>query len=111
VEDKRIPDHQITASSNSSLKSVAYRGRLGTRKDKYGDGAWSSVANNKYDEWLQIDLGVVSMVTKVATQGRQDADQWVKQYYIKYSIDGIHWAECKDKYSNRKVSCIKLLIR
>jgi hypothetical protein len=110
MEDKRITDHQITASSNSSLKSVAHRGRLGTRKDEYGDGAWSSKSSSS--GWLQIDLGDVSMVTKVATQGRHDANQWVKTFYLEYSIDGIHWTECKDVYSARKViilnhTCIK----
>ncbi|XP_031551872.1 lactadherin-like, partial [Actinia tenebrosa] len=101
MEDGRITDYQITASSNFSLKSSAHRGRLGTKKGEKGYGAWSSKSSNS--GWLQVDLGDVSMVTKVATQGRQDADQWIQMYRLMYSIDGIQWAECRDANSDREI--------
>jgi hypothetical protein len=107
MEDKRILDHQITASSHFSNKSTAYQGRLETKKSQTHIGAWSS--NQTFASWLQIDLGLVSMVTKVATQGRHDADQWVKTYVLMYSIDGIHWATYKDQHSNRKVKILYML--
>ena len=31
-------------------------------------------------------------MTKVATQGRYDADQWVTSYSLSHSVDGVHWA-------------------
>ena len=31
-------------------------------------------------------------ITKVATQGRQDYNQWVTRYTISTSLDGTHWA-------------------
>ena len=34
-------------------------------------------------------------VTGIATQGRQDADQWVTAYYIYYSSDGVYFAKVK----------------
>jgi len=30
-------------------------------------------------------------ITKVDTQGRHDADQWVTRYLLSSSLDGIHW--------------------
>lgn len=38
----------------------------------------------------------------MATQGRQDARQWVTQYYVSYGQDGVYFAEYK-KNSARKV--------
>ena len=37
---------------------------------------------------MQVDLGQVSRVVAVATQGRYDANQWVKKYEISYSLYG-----------------------
>ena len=58
-------------------------------------GAWCP--NNKNDQqWLKIDLGVLTTVTKVATQGRQDSSQWVTSYFISYSINNSYWANCTE---------------
>lgn len=35
-----------------------------------------------------MDLGNITMVTKIATQGRQRALEWVKEYKVSYSFDG-----------------------
>lgn len=35
-----------------------------------------------------MDLGNITMVTKIATQGRQRAQEWVSEYKISYSFDG-----------------------
>ena len=34
-------------------------------------------------------------VTGIATQGRQDADQWVTAYRIYYSLDGVYFSSVK----------------
>ena len=34
-------------------------------------------------------------VTGIATQGRQDADQWVTAYRIYYSSDGVYFSSVK----------------
>ena len=42
----------------------------------------------------------------VATQGRQDANQWVRSYTVRYSIDGMNFVPYKE---NRRVKvCIEL---
>lgn len=53
--------------------------------------AWCTRTNNG-NEWLQVYFGRETTVTKVATQGRYDADQWVTSYSVSYSVDGTHWA-------------------
>ena len=47
-------------------------------------------------------------MVKVATQGRKDYRQWVTQYYLSFSQDGIHFAEYKQN-SNRKVRESRLM--
>lgn len=96
MEDGRILDHQITASGSKNAKSGPNRGRLHlTRRN----GAWTCSGYG----WLQIDLGDVAKVTKVATQGRYDANEWVRRFHISFSMDGYHFAYYKDQSSNLKV--------
>ena len=46
---------------------------------------------------------------KIATQGRQDARQWVTKYFVTYSQDGANFAEYKEN-SNRKVRWLAFMI-
>ena len=46
---------------------------------------------------------------KIATQGRQDARQWVTKYFVAYSQDGANFAEYKEN-SNRKVRLVACII-
>ncbi|XP_078343331.1 uncharacterized protein LOC144629041 isoform X2 [Oculina patagonica] len=76
-----ISDGQISASSTWS-NYYAHLARLDNNK-----GWASGIATN---EWLQIDLGVGSpAVTKIATQGLQDYDEWVTRYKLDYGNDGV----------------------
>ena len=77
-----ISNAQISASSQMADKHAAQYGRL--KKT----GAWVA---RKIDlhQWLQVDLGSYITVTRVATQGRNGYDQWVKKYKIQYSVDGV----------------------
>ena len=63
-----------------------WRARL-NQLNRGGAGAWSTRYNN-VAQWLHIDLADVSKVVAVATQGRYDANQWVKKYKIGYSLYG-----------------------
>ena len=40
---------------------------------------------------------------RVATQGRQNADQWVTSYYVSYSVKGFRFVTYKE-YRRTKVS-------
>ncbi|XP_031566310.1 venom prothrombin activator oscutarin-C non-catalytic subunit-like isoform X1 [Actinia tenebrosa] len=95
MEDGRIPDSAITASSEAAVGTRASRSRLNTVSiGASGYGAWVATKNDN-KQWLQIDLGDLAEVTRVATQGRQDADQWTKLYSLSYSVDNVHWVEYK----------------
>ena len=47
-------------------------------------GGWVSQYADAY-QFLQIDLGKVTKVTRIATQGRADAGWWSKTYTLEYS--------------------------
>lgn len=54
-------------------------------------GAWSAKTNDK-GQWIQVNLGKITTVTKIGIQGRQDYAQWVTSYKVSYSQDGQHFA-------------------
>ena len=92
IEDGRIQDSAMTASTIHSSIFSANLGRLNLVARSGKNGAWcAKTSNNK--EWLQIDLGNPTTVTKVATQGRQNADQWLTSYSISYSLTGSYWVQ------------------
>ena len=96
MENGHVPDGAFSAStSHNAKKGPPARSRLNIHSDSKGYGAWSAKTNDG-KQWLQIDFGELVQVTKVATQGRQDADQWVTKYTLSYSLDGMHWAGYKE---------------
>ena len=90
MENGTIPDRNINASSVYRRSKVtihaAANGRLHYKK-KGRAGAWGADIKDQ-NQWLQVDFGTEMMVSGVATQGRQDANQWVKSYSLSYSLDG-----------------------
>ena len=80
LEDKRIPHGHLSASSHYSSYYPLY-GRLNS---VYG---WIAGSRNR-NQYLQVKLDRLTKITGVATQGRQNAHQWVKSYYLSYSRDG-----------------------
>ena len=98
LEDGRVPKYAMTSSSMWDRRHGPYRARL-NQLNRGGTGAWSSRYNNVF-QWLQINLGQVSRVVAVATQGRYDANQWVKKYEISY---GLYGNKFKFYTINRKV--------
>ncbi|XP_031569140.1 uncharacterized protein LOC116303695 [Actinia tenebrosa] len=92
MQDKTIPDSSITASSMWDANHSPSRARLGTVKEGAKRGGWSAKTSN-VNQWIQVDLGKVVKVTRIATQGRQDYGQWVKSYSLQYSLDGGHFED------------------
>ena len=95
MENGHVPDAAFSASSQTTVKYNAARARLNIQADSKGYGSWAAKTNDG-KQWLQIDFGELARVTKVATQGRQDSDQWVTKFTLSYSMDGMHWAEYKE---------------
>ena len=90
LEDGRIQDGAISASSAYNIYYAAKLGRLNLKAKVGNVGAWC-VLTRDANQWLQIDLGAGTTVTKVATQGRQDYDQWVTSYAISYNPVKSNW--------------------
>lgn len=101
LQSGRLNNRLVTASSQWDKYHGSFLARLNWgRRGRYM-GAWSAKHNNRY-QWLQLDFGKAAKIIRLATQGRQDADHWVTQYYVKHSLDGIRFVEYKER-NNRKV--------
>ena len=87
MQDGRVSKGMLTASSMYNHYYGPWNARLHARN--YGSirGGWVAKYRNR-NQWIQIDLGVVTRVKRIATQGRYDANQWVKSYTVSYSSDG-----------------------
>ncbi|XP_059162405.1 neurexin-4-like [Physella acuta] len=84
VEDGRIPDSALTASSFNT-KRQPQDARVGRSA-----GAWSPSIQNAY-QWLQVDLAKQYIVTAVYVQGRQGSDEYVREFFLQYSDDASTW--------------------
>ena len=111
MENNVLPNSAITASTiwDSIRRGYApWRARLkNVPWPNVHVGSWSA-ASNRVGEWLQIDLGEETVVTKLATQGRPSADQWVTSYKILFNLDSGKWEEYKE---NDAVKVVKFTDR
>ena len=97
MENNRISDDQISASSELSPNHKANQGRLYYTTDGGKGGAWSAKTTDK-NQWLQIDLGGLNAtVTAVATQGRHDEDEWVTEYMLQYSNETLNFQHYREQ--------------
>ena len=109
MESGEILDEQITASSIWDALHVAHQGRLNFQElyNQSGvfqrSGSWSAGKNDE-NQWLQVELlREDSVVTSVATQGRNKhpnwgvSSQWVKNYKLQYSNNGVNFKYYKDE--------------
>ena len=84
VEDGRVPDPLMRASSFYNYYCGPFNARLNRRRYGRQGGAWCAKRRDRR-QWLQIDFGALTKVCRVATQGRQNSAQWVTSYYITHS--------------------------
>ena len=95
LEDGRIPNPMFRASSSYNYYCAARNARLHQRRAGRNGGAWCSrIKNNK--QWLQVDFGTDTVVTRIATQGRHNSDQWVTSYYVSFSSRGQRFITYKE---------------
>ena len=87
MKSGKIPDSAITVTTVYSQYYGPERARLDTVKSGSFYGAWIPKTQDM-GQWIQVDLGKIAKITRIATQGRQDAAQWVKSYSISYSVNG-----------------------
>ncbi len=116
MEDGRITDDQITASSQwGNVGTLSPRlARLNRLAQSGTGGAWCSNGNSA-NQWIQVNLGNITMVTGVMLQGRQDYGQWVTEYKVQYGNDGENWNYVLDDdlqikvMTNTYVICLNVL--
>ena len=88
MENGSIPSEAIKASSELDDKHSASRARLNTKPEGELMGAWVPLESDE-NQWLQVDLGKVTRLVKVATQGEaDDSSRHVKQFSVSHSLDG-----------------------
>ncbi|CAB4026958.1 Hypothetical predicted protein [Paramuricea clavata] len=98
LENGRIRDRQVRASSNYDSNHRAQNGRLNFIAHNGRTGAWSAKYNN-VNQWLEVDLEQLVVITGICTQGRADSccNQFVKTYIISYSMDGVVFQAYKEQ--------------
>ena len=106
VENGEIPDAHITASSQLDDNNGAALARLRLKKDGPKQGGWSALYND-FGQWIQVDLGGSTRVTRVATQGKNAGDAWVVKYRLQYSEDlGITFTFVKKSVNSSAKVCL-----
>uniref|UniRef100_A0A673ZFY9 Contactin-associated protein-like 4 n=1 Tax=Salmo trutta TaxID=8032 RepID=A0A673ZFY9_SALTR len=78
------------------LFSLQYVGSLCVSPS--GAGGWAPVESNKY-QWLEVDLGVRTEITAVATQGRYGSSDWVSSFLLMFSDTGRNWKQYRQEDS------------
>lgn len=87
MQDGRVTPSMLTASSMYNHYYGPWSARLQARNYGSTRGGWIAKYRNR-NQWLQIDLGTKSRVKRICTQGRYDANQYVKSYTVSYSVKG-----------------------
>ena len=75
----------FSASSEYDIDHASVQGRLNFMGNHIKQGAWVAFPSDVYP-WLQIDLlKHNTRITRVATQGRHNHNQWVTKYSLLYA--------------------------
>ncbi|XP_051958018.1 retinoschisin-like [Xyrauchen texanus] len=65
--------------------------------------AWLSKFQDT-NQWLQIDLKEVKVVSGILIQGRCDSDEWITKYSVQYRTnENLSWIYYKDQTGNNRV--------
>jgi len=94
VEDGKIPNSYVTASSTYNRYHAPWLGRLNNQARGRNKGAWSAKKNDRR-QFLQFNFGSPTLITAIRTQGRQDANQWVTSYKLLFGNDGVRFIPYK----------------
>ena len=106
MEDGRILDSQITASTSYNPDHRAQLARLNLVHQPPDVGGWNK-ANQDTNSWLQIDFLSPTIVSRVITQCRGDGRYCTTKFQISMSNDGIHF-EFYDEFGKVMVSAFIL---
>ena len=104
MQNGKIPDSAISASTEYNVQYKAINGRLYFLYRSGRIGAWAARTNDVY-QYLQVNLGDWTKVSRVAIQGRTDSNQWVKSFSLSYGYDHVFFKDYKEGDS-KKVSLL-----
>ncbi len=104
MENEGITDDQITSSSQLDDSHAAQEARLNFKADGSKRGGWAAQIND-FNQWLQVELGSLKRVTRVASQGRNGKDQWVTRYRLQYGDDGESFQFYKEAMNSSAKVC------
>ena len=103
MQNGRIPDSAIMASSEYNTVSKAINSRLHFLfRSGTNYGAWIAKTNDVF-QYLQINFGNWTKVTRVAIQGRQDADQWVTSFSLSYGYDAVFFKDYNENDAKKVI--------
>ncbi|CAL8263338.1 unnamed protein product [Boreogadus saida] len=105
MQDGRIKDSDITASSQWYETTGPKYARLNREG---GDGAWcpEGELEPSDSQYLQVDLGQLTFLTVVGTQGRyarSSGKEYARAYRLAYSRDGSLWRAWRNRQGNAVV--------
>lgn len=80
---RRVPDSDITASSERVKGRFAFRGRIGVETIGDWEDGWCAAVSDT-EPYFQVFFGLLTNVTVVETEGVIDGntDAWVESYYV-----------------------------
>ena len=118
METGKILDEQLSASSQWDANHAIYQGRLDFQErvsNPRVSGSWSAGINNQ-SQWKQVDLLCEeSVVTSVATQGRNSHSgwvashhQWVKYHKLQHNNNGVNFKHYKDDRQSATIAKVRL---
>ncbi|XP_030581560.1 discoidin domain-containing receptor 2-like isoform X3 [Archocentrus centrarchus] len=103
MEDGRIKDDAIKASSQWHETTGPQYARLYREE---GDGAWCPAALPSDSQYLEVDLGRLTFLTVIGTQGRyirNSGNEFAREYRVNYSRDGRLWKSWRNRQGNEVI--------
>ena len=104
MQNDKLPNSALSASSQYNGNTGPENARLHFYAESGRHGAWVAQKQD-HNQWLQVDFGVETVITRIATQGRQDANQWVKEFSLSYSTDGSYFKHYQPSGHTKVTSC------
>ena len=87
MQNGELQDDALSASSQYNAYAGPENARLHFCAESGRYGAWIAQRPD-HRQYYQVDFETETLVTRIETQGRQDSLQYVKEYTLRYSIDG-----------------------
>ncbi|XP_009887607.1 PREDICTED: coagulation factor VIII, partial [Charadrius vociferus] len=93
MENRRIPDQRISASSYSTNVFSSWSPSQARLNLQGRTNAWRPKSNSPR-EWLQVDFEVTKKVTAIITQGAKAVftPMFVMEFAVSSSQNGVHWS-------------------